>query len=118
MLDKLFKPQSVALIGASDRPGSFGCDAAKSLMKSHEKLRFYFINQRKSEIFGIRTYPLLAELPEVPELVLIATPASTVNGLIRDAAQRGVRDFSSRRLMLMILMPVWDSSGSMPFSLW
>ena len=93
MLDKLFKPQSVALIGASDRPGSFGCDAAKSLIKSQEKLRFYFINQRKSEIFGIRTYPLLAELPEVPELVLIATPASTVNGLIRDAAQRGVHDF-------------------------
>ena len=93
MLDKLFKPQSVALIGASDRPGSFGCDAAKSLINSQEKLRFYFINQRKSEIFGIRTYPLLAELPEVPELVLIATPASTVNGLIRDAAQRGVHDF-------------------------
>ena len=93
MLDKLFKPQSVALIGASDRPGSFGCDAAKSLIKSQEKLRFYFINQRKSEIFGIRTYPLLAELPEVPELVLIATPASTVNGLIHDAAQRGVHDF-------------------------
>ena len=93
MLDKLFKPQSVALIGASDRPGSFGCDAAKSLIKSQEKLRFYFINQRKSEIFGIRTYPLLAELPEIPELVLIATPASTVNGLIRDAAQRGVHDF-------------------------
>ena len=33
MLDKLFKPQSVALIGASDRPGSFGCDAAESLIK-------------------------------------------------------------------------------------
>ena len=56
MLNKLFKPESVALIGASDRPGSFGADAAKSLLKSKDRIRFYFVNQRKPELFGVKTY--------------------------------------------------------------
>lgn len=93
MLDKLFKPQSVALIGASDRGGAFGCYAAKSLIQSKDKFRFYFINQRKPEIFGVKTYESVETLPECPELVLIATPAETVNGLIRNASERGTRDF-------------------------
>lgn len=93
MLDKLFNPASVALIGASDRPGSFGCYAAKSLIQSKEKLRYYFINQRKPEIMGEKTYASITDLPECPEVVLLATPAPTVNPLIRQAAEMGVRDF-------------------------
>ena len=56
MLDKLFKPKSVALIGASDRIGAFGCYAANSLIASNDKIRYYFINQRKPEILGVKTY--------------------------------------------------------------
>lgn len=93
MLNKLFKPSSVALVGASDRPGAFGCYAAKSLIQSQDKVRFYFINQRKPEILGIKTYASISQLPECPELVLIATPATTVNGLIAEAAELGVHDF-------------------------
>lgn len=93
MFDKLFKPHSVALIGASDRPGSFGCFAAQSMIQSQDKYRFYFINQRKSELFGIQTYPDVSSLPECPDLVLIATPANTVNALLVEAAERGTRDF-------------------------
>lgn len=93
MLDKLFKPASVALIGASDRPGAFGCYAAQSLIQSKDKVRYYFINQKKTEIMGIKTYPDVSVLPECPELVLLATPAQTVNPLIRQAAELGVRDF-------------------------
>lgn len=92
-LKKLFSPQSVALIGASDRPGAFGCYAAQSLLQSKDKIRFYFINQRKPELFGVKTYPTINDLPECPDVVLIATPAATVNGLIAAAAERGTRDF-------------------------
>lgn len=73
-LKKLFSPQSVALIGASDRPGAFGCYAAQSLLQSKDKIRFYFINQRKPELFGVKTYPTINDLPECPDVVLIATP--------------------------------------------
>ncbi len=93
MLDKLFKPQSVALIGASDRLGSFGCFAAQSMIQSKDKYRFYFVNQRKPELFGIKTYPNVSALPECPDLVLITTPASSVNALLVEAAERGTRDF-------------------------
>ena len=93
MLDKLFNPKSVALIGASDRPGSFGCDAAQSLIQSKDKIRFYFINQRKKELFGVATYPTIKDIPECADVVLIATPASVVNSLIVDAAEMGTRDF-------------------------
>lgn len=93
MLNKLFKPESVALIGASDRPGSFGADAAKSLLKSKDRIRFYFVNQRKPELFGVKTYVSVNDLPECPDVVLIATPAGTVNSLIVQAAEMGTKNY-------------------------
>ncbi len=91
--EKLFRPQSVAVIGASDRPGSFGCFAAVNAVESIGALRYYLINERKAELFGVKTYKRIQDLPECPELVMIATPARVVNKLIYDAAEMGVRDF-------------------------
>lgn len=91
IMRRLFKPQSVALVGATDRPGAFGWHAARGLMESADKLRYYFINQRKKEIFGITTYPDISRLPEVPELLLVAIPARTVNPLIEEAGKLGIK---------------------------
>lgn len=87
----LFCPQSVALVGASDRPGAFGCFAAKGLVESGDKIRYYLINHRKNELFGQKTYPALADLPECPQMVMIATPAPTVNDILTQAGEMGVK---------------------------
>lgn len=90
-MKSFFKPESVALIGATDRPGAFGCFAAQGLIDSRERLRFYFVNRRSHEIFGEKAYPSLDDLPERPELIMIATPAAVVNDLLRQAGELGIK---------------------------
>ncbi len=92
-LENLFRPQSVAIIGASDRPGTFGGFAARYAVESGDKLEYYLINARKESLYGVKTYKAITELPKTPDLVMIATPAQTVNGLIEDCAKFGVKDF-------------------------
>lgn len=90
-MQELFRPKSVALIGASDRPGSFGWFAARGLIESGDKVQYYFINHLKSELLGIKAYPNLGSLPEIPQTILVATPAPTVNPILEDAGKRGIR---------------------------
>ena len=59
-LNKLFCPESIAVVGASDRPGSFGCHTAINAMKSNAA-RVYLVNPKKNELNGCRTY---ASLPD------------------------------------------------------
>lgn len=90
-MDKIFKPKSVALIGASDRPGTFGFFAAKNLIDSGSSVKKYFINPRKSEIMGIKTYESIEQLPELPELILVAIPAQATNQVLRQAGEMGIK---------------------------
>lgn len=90
-MDKLFKPKSVALIGASDRPGSFGFFAAKNLIDTGEKIKKYFINPKKDEILGVKAYKSLEELPEVPELILSGIPSKATNEILEQAGEIGIK---------------------------
>lgn len=89
-LDALYRPRTVAVVGASDRPGSFGCNAALHAAASRVE-QVWFVNPKKQELLGRPAYPALSALPEVPECVLICTPQKAVPGVMREAASLGVR---------------------------
>lgn len=89
-LDSIFKPASVALVGASERVGSVGRTVLWNLLSSPFGGTIYPVNAKRSNILGIRAYASLSELPEVPELVVLSTPAETVPGLLREAVALGV----------------------------
>src|ERR1035437_2795891 len=89
-LDPIFKPQSVALIGASERPGSVGRNVLWNLISSPFGGTLYPVNPKRSNILGIRTYPSLTDLPEVVDLVVITTPAESVPPLIKEAVGLGI----------------------------
>ena len=63
-LDKIFNPQSVAIIGASDVEGSVGYAIVKNLTQQGFAGKVYFVNIHKPEILGVRTYPTVMEIPE------------------------------------------------------
>jgi len=88
---QLFQPASVALIGASDRPGSVGAVVARNLRRAgfHGALRF--VNPHHQTLDGMPVYPDVASLPEPPDLAIIATPPDTVPGLIAELGARGTR---------------------------
>ena len=90
-LDFLFKPKSVALIGASRRPGCVGAFIARNLSNSGFAGPIMPINPKYTDIEGMIAYPDIGSLPIVPDLAVIATPPSTVPGLIAACAERGTK---------------------------
>ncbi|HYG99552.1 MAG TPA: bifunctional acetate--CoA ligase family protein/GNAT family N-acetyltransferase [Terriglobales bacterium] len=89
-LDDIFKPKSVALIGASERPGSVGRNVLWNLLSTPFGGTVYPVNPKRENILGIRAYKGLRDLPERPDLIVVTTPSSTVPGLIREAVEIGV----------------------------
>ena len=81
-LDQLFSPKSIALIGASPRPTSTGRAVLRNLRSAGFKGRIHLINPHYDEIEGIRAVRSFDELPEVPDLVILCTPAAGVPALL------------------------------------
>jgi acetyltransferase len=89
-LDPIFKPSSVALIGASERAGSVGRTVLWNLISSPFGGTIYPVNAKRSNILGICSYSSLQSLPEVPDLVIVCTPADGVPVLLRECVEIGV----------------------------
>src|SRR5512140_3370609 len=89
-LDPIFKPSSVAVVGASERAGSVGRNVLWNLLSSPFGGTIYPVNLKRPNILGIKTYPSIKELPEVPDLVVVCSPAETVPQVMRDAVEKGV----------------------------
>ncbi len=87
----LFKPASVALIGASERPGSVGAVVARNLRRAGFHGELMFVNPHLSALDGQRVYPDVASLPRAPDLAVIATPPDTVPSLVMALGAKGTR---------------------------
>jgi acetyltransferase len=88
-LSSFFQPRSIALVGATERAGSVGLAIWENLRGFTGAV--YPVNAKRAEVCGVKAYPSLAALPEVPELVLIMTPAPTVPALVEEAGAAGVK---------------------------
>lgn len=88
-LTELFEPRRVALVGASERPGSVGRAVLENLLVFQGEI--YPVNAKHNHLLGHPAYPDLASVPEVPDLVVVAVPAAVVPETIRHCAERGVR---------------------------
>ncbi|HXQ53002.1 MAG TPA: bifunctional acetate--CoA ligase family protein/GNAT family N-acetyltransferase [Stellaceae bacterium] len=90
-LDKLFRPRSVALFGASPNPGTVGAVVMRNLMRAGFKGRIMLVNPHHESIAGVACCPDVAHLPETPDLAVIATPPQTVPGLLGELGARGTK---------------------------
>jgi acetyltransferase len=90
-LDSLFDPASVAVFGASQRPASVGGTVWRNLSKGRFDRPVFPVNPKHTELDGQRCYAKAAELPQVPELAVICTPAAVVPGLIAELGALGTR---------------------------
>jgi acetyltransferase len=89
-LDSLFLPKSVAVIGASERPGSVGRSVLWNLLSSPFGGTVFPVNAKRPSILGIKAYPSVTDLPEKVDLVVVTTPADTVPDLIAESVGLGV----------------------------
>lgn len=89
-IEKLLKPERLAIIGASEKEG-FGGDTSRNAIRYMEKGRYFFVNPKREELFGQPCYPTIDKVPERVDLVVICTPLQTVENLLRESAAVGVR---------------------------
>jgi acetyltransferase len=89
-LKNLLAPRSVALIGASPRRGSVGRAILENIRKTGFKGDFGLVNSHYAEVGGVLAVGSIAELPFVPELVVISAPATAIATLIDQAGRLGV----------------------------
>ena len=90
-LDSFFRPNSVALIGATDREGSVGRTVLFNLTNGNFPGKVCAVNPHRSEVLGVRCYPNIAAIPEKIDLAIVVTPAPSVPGVIRECVNAGAR---------------------------
>jgi acetyltransferase len=90
-LGAIFNPETVAVIGATDREGSVGRTLLWNLISSPFGGIVYPVNPRRRSVLGIRAYPSIKDIPDQVDLAIIATPAPTVPDLVKDCAEAGVK---------------------------
>jgi acetyltransferase len=90
-LRPLLAPRSVALVGATEREGALGRIVYRNLAQGGLRGPLYAVNLKHDKVFGQPVYSKLGKLPQPPDLAVIATPAATVPGLLREAGEAGIR---------------------------
>ena len=78
-------------MGASNRQGSVGNVIAKNLLAGGFGPALSFINPKGEVILGVQSVPSVDELPEAPELAVLATPPATIPGLVKALGERGTK---------------------------
>jgi acetyltransferase len=90
-LDPIFAPRNVAVIGATEKPGSVGRTIVWNLISSPFGGAVFPVNPKRPNILGIKAYPSIQDLPEPVDLAVVVTPAPTIPGIVKDCVAQGIR---------------------------
>jgi acetyltransferase len=88
-LDRLFAPRSIAVVGGSPRATSPGGAVLRNLHAAGFPGTITLVNPHYPDIEGVRSVPTVQELPEAPDLVVIAAPPPSVPAIIAAAGEKG-----------------------------
>lgn len=89
-LDKIFRPQSVAAVGASDKAGTVGFAIIDNLLKGGFKGKIYPVNPGHKLVRGRKSYPSVKKIPNTVDLAIIAVPAKAVAAVIKECGEAGI----------------------------
>jgi acetyltransferase len=87
-LEKLFNPESIAVVGASQEVGKVGTVIAKNILELGYEGKVYLVNPKYDQIFGVKCYKKLSDIEGEVDLVLMAIPAKLVISEIRENASK------------------------------
>ncbi len=90
-LEFALRPRSLAIIGASDRPGSVGQKLTANILDGGFSGEIYLVNAKTETVAGRKCFASIDQLPETPELAVIATPPPTLPGIIGELGRKGGR---------------------------
>ncbi|MDR1999913.1 MAG: bifunctional acetate--CoA ligase family protein/GNAT family N-acetyltransferase, partial [Zoogloeaceae bacterium] len=90
-LTSILEPKSVAIIGASETPGSIGETLARNMLDSAFKGKYFFVNPEHEQIFGQPSYASIEAVPHRVDVAVVCTRAETVPGIIDACGRAGAR---------------------------
>ena len=90
-LDAMFSPASVAVIGATDRPGTVGYSLLQNLLHGKHPVKVYAVNAKHPEVLGLKAYAGIRDIPGPVDLAIVATPAVTVPQIIGECVEAGAK---------------------------
>jgi len=90
-LDALFKPKSIAVVGASRKPGKIGYEILRNLIEYGYKGKIYPINPQAKEILGLKCYKSVKEVPDEIDMAVISIPAQIILDAVKDCGEKGVK---------------------------
>jgi acetate---CoA ligase (ADP-forming) len=89
-VDRMLRPRSIAVVGASNNPGKRGHHAVRELLSSGYPHPVYPVNPREREVLGLPAYPAVSAIGAPVDLAFIATPAASLPEVLADCGQAGV----------------------------
>jgi acetyltransferase len=90
-LDVFFSPKTVAVIGATETPGTVGRTVLWNLVTSPFGGTVYPVNPKRPSVLGVKAYASISDIPEAVDLAVIITPPPSIPGLIRECGENGVQ---------------------------
>jgi acetyltransferase len=90
-IDAIINPRSVAVVGATNRPGSVGRAVFDNLLRAGFQGIVYPVNPRQRSVCGVRSYDSLEDIPDDVDLAVIIVPAPVVSTIVDEAARKGVK---------------------------
>lgn len=91
VLNKMLRPKSVAVVGASATPGKIGYSVISNLLKDGYKGKIYPINQKETEILGIKCYAELKDVPGEIDSAVMCVPAKAMVQMTEECGKKGVK---------------------------
>ena len=90
-LESIVRPQSVVVVGANEVEGKLTSGSVRNLLGHNYSGRLYVVNPNRPDVYGVKTLPSVADLPEVPDTAVIVLSAARAVQALAECAQHGIR---------------------------
>jgi len=90
-IEKLFRPRTIAVVGASRNPSKIGGTILKNILANGFSGKVYAVNPDAKEIMGVPSYPSLLDIPDEVDHAVISVPADKVPEVVEEAGRKGVK---------------------------
>jgi len=90
-IESIMKPMSIAVVGATNRPGSVGLAVFRNILSAGFEGVLYPVNLKAKSVQSVKAYPALMDIPDEVDLAVIIVPAESVCSLMEEAGQKRVK---------------------------
>jgi acetyltransferase len=90
-IESILSPRSIAVVGASNRPGSLGLAVFRNLIDASYQGILYPVNPKARSIQGVKAYKTVSDIPDPVDMAVLIVPSEHVIGVVEEAARKGVK---------------------------